>query len=315
MIIVGIDTSCDDTSVGVVVNGEIKANLIHTQTEHSAWGGVVPNLAKRAHEENLPLVWASALKMTGIAENEIDLIAVTTEPGLAPALWAGRNFAARKGQELGVPVQEVNHLDGHLAAALYLVKDGVFPALGLIISGGHTELLDMQSLTDRKIIGQTRDDAIGEAYDKVARLLGLGFPGGAALSKLADEGDANRYPLPAAMLQSGDLDVSYSGLKAAAARLVESLGGAEKLTDKDKCDIAASFERAAFKTLLTKIESALNQKKYSSVVVGGGVAANPKLRTQIEFLAQACSIPAHFPPSLDLCTDNGAMVALVAKKQ
>lgn len=313
MIIIGIDTSCDDTSVGVVVNGEIKANLIHTHTEHAAWGGVVPNLAKRAHEENLPLVWASALKTAGIAENEIDLIAVTSEPGLAPALWAGRNFAAQKGQELNVPIKEINHLDGHLAAALYKVDDEVFPACGLIISGGHTELLHMRSLIDRDIIGQTRDDAIGEAYDKVARLLGLGFPGGAALSKLADEGDANRFPLPAAMLQSGDLDVSYSGLKAAAARLVESLGGVEKLSNQDKCDIAASFERAAFKTLLTKIERALQQKSYRSIVVGGGVAANPKLRSQIESLAQSHSIPAHFPPSLDLCSDNGAMVALVAK--
>lgn len=323
MIILGIDTSCDDTSVAVLRDDKVLSNIITSQDDiHRSWGGVVPNLARRAHQENFPRVYALALKRAGILENEIDVIAVTKGPGLAISLEVGLAQAAELSVRLKKPLYAINHMEGHLLSGLALSKNNRgtsyqsvdFPALGLLVSGGHTEIILMQNFGEYEVIGQTVDDAIGEAYDKVARMVGLGYPGGALLAKLASTTEPSDLKLPTAMKQSGDLNVSYSGLKTATRHALHKLTGGDlsSLTKEQTHEIARAFQDAALSTILFKVEKAIKLHQPKTFFLGGGVAANTELRSKLRQILRPQRIPLVFPRTKKLCADNGAMIALTA---
>jgi N6-L-threonylcarbamoyladenine synthase len=323
MILLGIDTSCDDTSIAALRDDQILSNVITSQDDiHRSWGGVVPNLARRAHQENFPRVYKLALKRAGITEEEIDAIAVTKGPGLAISLEVGIENAQQLASRLNKPLFAINHMEGHLLSGLALSKNGVgshhqnvsFPALGLLVSGGHTEIVLMKAFGEYEVVGQTVDDAIGEAYDKVARMVGLGYPGGALLAKLASKTPTSELRLPTAMKQSGDLNVSYSGLKTAARHALHKLtnGDPASLTKAQTHELARAFQNAAISTVLFKVEKAIALYKPQTFFLGGGVAANTELRTKLRKILRPHSIPLVFPRTKKLCADNGAMIALTA---
>ncbi len=322
-LILGIDTSCDDTSVGIVRGARVLANIIASQDDiHRDWGGVVPNLARRAHQENFPRVLALALKRAKIKPTDLDAIAVTYGPGLAVSLEVGIEQARQLAETHHLPLIAINHLEAHLLSPLAANRAGKatinqnelkFPVLGILVSGGHTEIILIENWEKYRVIGETVDDAIGEAFDKVARLLGLGFPGGAILAKLAQQGNASAYRLPTPMRGSGDLNVSYSGLKTAARRLIMEIshGQPELLDRQQTLDIAAVFERTAVETLVHKIRKALEKYPARQILIGGGSAANSLLRTEVRRVARLFGARVLVPANKKLCSDNGAMVALV----
>lgn len=313
MRILSIETSCDETSLALVdaTGGmraprfEVKKNLVTSQIPiHRPFGGVVPNLAKREHLKNLPLMFES-----GIGEKEmkkVDAIAVTVGPGLEPALWTGIGFAKQLAKKYKKKLLGANHMEGHLYS--FLLEKGQkmqFPALGLLVSGGHTILLLMKSLTEWKKLGETRDDAVGESFDKVARLLGLTYPGGPEVERLAKKGDLNAVPFPRPMMHTKDYDFSFSGLKTSVLYFLRDNPKVKK------ADVAASFQEAAFETLIHKTMRAAKEYKTKSVVLAGGVAASRTLR---EKLTSACEKNKlkFFSPGFEFNTDNAAMIAASA---
>lgn len=303
--ILGIESSCDETAVAMVEDraGElvIEQNLIASQAAlHATWGGVVPEVAARQHAQTLfPLLVEACIPQTG---EGIDAIAVTNGPGLAPALRVGVEAAKALAWLWGKPIIPINHLEGHISSVFFGETVPAFPALVLIVSGGHTEWVYMTGFGDYTLLGSTRDDAAGEAFDKVAKLLGLGYPGGAALSKLAIEGNPEAIHFPRAMLKSGDLDVSFSGLKTAVSVFVA------QHPHVSKADIAASFQAAVVDTLVAKTRAALKEREVLSLIVTGGVSANGPLRRAMSELAQTFNISL-FLPELALTGDNAAMIA------
>ncbi len=374
-LILGIDTSCDDTSVAVSYKTKVLSNIISSQIEmHRQWGGIVPGLAKREHEARIDRVVEEALKQAIINLNRyqpelktslraislkteswaeqalgsMDAFAVTYGPGLSIALEVG----IKKAKELAIkykkPLIGVNHMEGHLLSSLAQPIKGEnkigdnkqkFPALAVLLSGGHTELVEVKNIGEYKIIGQTLDDAIGEAFDKAARILGLGYPGGKIISELSKSGSAGVYPLPIPMARSDDLDVSYSGLKTALLYKVRDLKGEKRKQDKkpkqswkpdrehikqsypDKIltkrqiyDLSAAFEDAAIQTILNKIKKAIQENRYYSILLGGGVINNANLRKQIRKLARSYdkSLQVLFPYSNKLFQDNAAMISVAA---
>jgi N6-L-threonylcarbamoyladenine synthase len=321
MIVLGIDTSCDDTSVGIVRDTTVLANVVSSQDAiHAEWGGVVPNLAKRAHQENFSVVYQQALQEAEIEENEIDVIAVTYGHGLAIALEVGILEAKKLAARLEKPLIAINHSEGHILANCANDLEGhggipleelPFPALCILVAGGQTQLIRMQSFGKYEMLGQTLDDAIGEGFDKAARLLGLPYPGGAKLSELAATGNPIVFTLPRPMRGSGDLNMSYAGLKTAFLHLVNRVKlEFGTLTDKQRADLAASYQHAALDSLLIKIEKALQSDTYGQILLGGGVAANPVLQQRLLSLGEKYQVPVHIPFSRKLCTDNGAMIAI-----
>lgn len=323
MIVLGIDTSCDDTSVGIVQDTTVLANVVSSQDAiHAEWGGVVPNLARRAHQENFPIVYQQALSEAGIQENQIDVIAVTYGHGLAIALEVGIAEAKALATRLQKPLIAVNHSEGHVVANCandrtgeggIALTENSLPALCILVAGGQTQFVRMQSFGEYDMLGQTVDDAIGEGFDKAARLLGLPYPGGAKLSELATTGNPTAYTLPRPMRGSGDFDVSYAGLKTAFLHLVnktklETTDGA--LSPEQLADLAASYQEAAIDTLLIKIKKIVESGEYKQILLGGGVAANPVLQQRLTTLGSERNIPVHIPYSRKLCTDNGAMIAV-----
>jgi N6-L-threonylcarbamoyladenine synthase len=301
----GIETSCDETSVAVVEDGRhILSNVIHSQVElHKEFGGVVPELAARDHLERLPQLLEAALVRAGAKPDDIDLIAVTRGPGLAGCLLVGVGVGEGLSAAWSKPVTGVNHLWGHIYAAMLARPELEPPLLGLVVSGAHSDLVRMPEHGRFEVIGRTRDDAAGEAFDKAARMLGLGYPGGPALDRLARTGDAVRQPLPQPSLPG--LEYSFSGLKTALLYRLRDLG--DTVTERDKADLAASFERSVVESLLEKLDKALSDHPYAEVVVSGGVAANTLLRKRA---AEVVGIRARLTmPPLELCTDNAAMIA------
>ena len=318
MVILGIETSCDETAVAVVQERDgiftVRSSVVSSQIAmHEKFGGVVPALAAREHAANIEHVCAAALTEAG--HPDIDLIAVTRGPGLGPALLVGLMFARTLAWRFNKPLVGVNHLDGHVHSNwLRDTPPGdIFPALNLIVSGGHTELVLMHLPAqagdhgDHEIIGETQDDAVGEAFDKVARLLDLGYPGGPKISEVAEQGDPTAFALPRPMLKSGDFNFSYSGLKTAVLYLIRDLGG--ELTEQQKANIAASFQAAAIDVLIQKTSRAATSLGVRALLLSGGVSANTLLRSRLQELGTKLGLPV-FIPDLTWTGDNAAMIAV-----
>jgi N6-L-threonylcarbamoyladenine synthase len=305
--ILGIETSCDETGVAVVEDGRrIRANVIGTQLVHQATGGIVPEVAAREHLRSIDPITDQALRDAGITLRDVDAVAATVGPGLIGCLLVGANYARGLALAAGLPFIGVNHLEGHvyanwLAETADIAAEPELPAVVLVVSGAHSDLVLMEGHRKFRLLGRTIDDAAGEAFDKVARLLGLGFPGGPEIEKAAKDGDPNAFPLPKAWL-ADRYDFSFSGLKTATLRLVRSL---EEKGPIPVADVAASFQKAIVEALAEKTARAAAEHGARTVMLGGGVAANGPLRAEIQ---RRISLPFHVPPPR-LCTDNGAMIA------
>jgi len=306
-LILGIESSCDEMAAAVLRGErEILSNIIHEQADvHQPYGGVVPELASRDHVRAVSRVVERAISEAGVALEELDGVAVTAGPGLVGSLLVGLSFGKALAFRLGIPLVGVHHLAGHVASASLGEAELEPPYIGLVASGGHTALYRFDRDSGAALLGQTRDDAVGEAFDKVAKLLGLPYPGGPAISAAAQGGDPEAVDFPRPMLKSPGLDFSYSGLKTAAAIEVERRG---ELSERDVADLAASFEAAAVDALLARAWKALREEGLSQIAVVGGVSANRCLRERMGALAEKRGFRAVFPP-LGLCTDNAAMIA------
>jgi N6-L-threonylcarbamoyladenine synthase len=308
VIVLGIETSCDETGVAVVEDGRtIRSNLVASQVDlHERFGGVVPEVAARAHVEALSPLIERAMQAAGVEFRDLDGVAATVGPGLTGALLVG--IAAGKATALatGAPLVAVHHLEGHIYANFLNGEAPNPPYVCLIVSGGHTMLASMPEEHHYVVLGQTVDDAAGEAFDKVARMIGLGFPGGPAVDRLAAEGDPNAIRFPRPMLDSGNLDFSMSGLKTAVLRYVKAERAAGR--DVSPADVAASFQEAIVDVQVAKTLRAAEELGVERILLGGGVVANRRLRSRIEEAASAAGRRVLAPP-LELCTDNGAMIA------
>lgn len=305
-IILAIETSCDETAVAIIKNGrEILANVVASQIEsHKRFGGVVPEIASRHHVEQITIVLEEAMNQAAITYNDIDAIAVTEGPGLVGALLIGVNAAKALAFAHNIPLVPVHHIAGHIYANR-LVKEMTFPLLALVVSGGHTELVYMKEHGSYEVIGETRDDAAGEAYDKVARQLNLPYPGGPHIDRLAHEGNPT-IDLPRAWLEKDSFDFSFSGLKSA---VINTLHNANQRGEEIKPeDLAASFQASVIDVVVTKTKQAAEQYNVKQVLLAGGVAANKGLRAALEKEFEETDIDLVIPP-LNLCTDNAAMIA------
>jgi len=308
MLVLGIETSCDETAAAVLKGGkELLSNVIFDQIQiHNQYGGVVPEIAGRCHIERIHHVINQSLKDAGVTVNEIDLIAVTKGPGLVGALLVGLNTAKGIAYAAQKPLIGVNHLEGHLLA-VFLQEDVTFPFLALGVSGGHTDLYRVDGFGKYKLLGRTRDDAAGECFDKVAKMMGLAYPGGPIIEKLARSGNSKAFKFPRAFLEKESLDFSFSGLKTAVRNLLEkrSKGEWPKLSD---ADVAASFQEAVIDVLVKKMLLACEQNDLQRVVVTGGVASNGALREAVKTAAEENGMQSYFPKPV-YCTDNAAMIA------
>ncbi len=306
-LILGIESSCDEMAAAVLRGErEILSNVIHEQADvHQPYGGVVPELASRDHVRAVSRVVDRALDEAGVELGELGGVAVTAGPGLVGSLLVGLSFGKALAFRLGIPLVGVHHLAGHVASASLGGVDLAPPYIGLVVSGGHTALYRFDGDAGARLLGQTRDDAVGEAFDKVAKILGLPYPGGPAISAAARAGDPEAVAFPRPMLKSAGLDFSYSGLKTAVAIEVERRG---ELSNRDVADLAASFEAAAVDALLARAWKALREEGLEQIAVVGGVSANRCLRERMAALAGKRGFRAVFPP-LEFCTDNAAMIA------
>lgn len=318
MLILGIESSCDETGVALVDAAAtgvptLLAHALHSQIEmHQAYGGVVPELASRDHIRRVLPLLDRVMAEAGRALGELDVVAYTRGPGLAGALLVGAGVACALGAALGRPVLGVHHLEGHLLSPFLSADPPSFPFVALLVSGGHTQLMRVEGVGRYDILGETIDDAAGEAFDKSAKLMGLGYPGGPALSRLAEQGNPSAFRLPRPLLHSGDLDFSFAGLKTAVLTQARKLG--EALEDPGsglKADLAASTQAAIVEVLLRKSLAALRETGLSRLVVAGGVGANRALRQQLDAACAKLGVRVHYP-ELHLCTDNGAMIAMAA---
>jgi N6-L-threonylcarbamoyladenine synthase len=313
-LVLGVESSCDDSSVAVLEHGvTLRAHLIATQDVHRLYGGVVPELASRAHLELLPRLTSEALAEAGVEPGQISGVAVTHAPGLVGSLVVGVAFAKAWAWALGVPVVGVNHIEGHLHSASVEHGEGAPPSVALIVSGGHTELVLVRAFRDYEWLGSTLDDAAGEAYDKVAKRLGLGFPGGPLIDQHAAQGRADAFDFPRPMLDRPGCDFSFSGLKTAV--LYRAFGqdarpGAARRAEPlaPVADVCASFQESVVDVLVERTLAAVRKTGVREVVLGGGVAANGRLRERMTAACAAAGVRALVPPPA-LCTDNAAMVA------
>lgn len=329
MITLGIETSCDETALCILetrvenekIEFRVLGNIVHSQIDlHKEFGGVFPNLAKREHIKNLPILYKKILTDSGVTENQVERIAVTQGPGLEPALWTGITFGQELSKKLDISIIPINHMEGHIVASLVSkisnefqeLKSLEFPSLALLISGGHTEIVRVEGFGKYEIVGSTLDDAVGEAFDKVARMLGLPYPGGPQISKFAEQARneklMNSLSLPRPMLKSKDLNFSFSGLKTA---VLYTLKKIEKVTDDHKKDISREFEDATTEVLIAKMKSAIDEFQPKSLIIGGGVIANKHIREAFQKLAVEYSLNL-FLPIQQLTGDNAIMIALAS---
>lgn len=314
MLLLGIESSCDETGVALVESQGsalpvLRSHALHSQIAmHQAYGGVVPELASRDHIRRVLPLTETVMAEAGRSLDEIDVVAYTRGPGLAGALLVGAGVACALGVALGKPVLGVHHLEGHLLSPFLSADPPEFPFVALLVSGGHTQLMRVDGVGRYELLGETIDDAAGEAFDKSAKLMGLPYPGGPWLAKLAEGGDAAAFKLPRPLLHSGDLDFSFAGLKTAVLTQAKKLG--DELEAR-KADLAASTQAAIVEVLLKKSLAALDQTGLKRLVVAGGVGANRSLREQLNAACAKRKVRVHYP-ELHLCTDNGAMIAMAA---
>lgn len=315
MKVLGIETSCDETGVAVydTAKGALLGHCLHSQIDlHAAYGGVVPELASRDHIRRLPLLLQQLLGELGLRTSDIDAVAYTAGPGLAGALLVGASVAESFALAAGVPALPIHHLEGHLLSPLLAADPPSFPFVALLVSGGHTQLMRVGGIGDYELLGESLDDAAGEAFDKTAKLLGLGYPGGPAIERLARQGDAKRFELPRPLWRKPGCDFSFSGLKTAVRLALESCGA--NPSEQDKADLAASFQATVMAVILDRARHAIamfdesHGAREKHFVVAGGVAANATLREGLVALAEEYGMSFTAPP-LKLCTDNGAMIA------
>ena len=317
MKVLGIESSCDETGVALVsvqaagqAPPRLLAHALHSQvTMHEAYGGVVPELASRDHIRRVVPLARDVLGRAGVDAGEVDLVAYTRGPGLAGALLVGAGVACGLAAALGRPLLGVHHLEGHLLSPFLSADPPRFPFVALLVSGGHTQLMQVRAVGDYTLLGETIDDAAGEAFDKSAKLLGLGYPGGPALARLAAHGNGAAFPLPRPMLHSGDLDFSFAGLKTAVLTQARRLEGST--CDAWRADLAAATQAAIVDVLVAKSLRALRATGLTRLVVAGGVGANTHLRDQLDAACGRLRVRVHYP-ELALCSDNGAMIALAA---
>jgi N6-L-threonylcarbamoyladenine synthase len=305
MITLGIETSCDETAVALFDSSKgLIGEAVFSQIElHGEYGGVIPELASRDHCQKIIQIYKNALG--SIKPKKIDQIAYTAGPGLLGALLIGENFAQGLALALDKPLIPVNHLEAHLMAPFLDGDELQFPFLTLLVSGGHSLIIDVKGLNDYEILGQSRDDAVGEAFDKVAKLIGLGYPGGPEIERMAQHGDSKKFKFPQPMLNSSGYDFSFSGLKTAVLYAVQEI---DEITEVVQADISASFQHAATEVLIKKISKALIDTGREGIVLAGGVAANKLLRKKISALQEKLNIKVLYPP-IAHCTDNAAMIA------
>jgi N6-L-threonylcarbamoyladenine synthase len=330
--ILAIDTSCDETSGAVTVGRRVFSNVVSSQVElHKKYGGVVPNIAKRAHEENIGVVIAEALKRANSIDKRdvinhittnipVDAIAVTQGPGLAPALEVGIRKAKELAKKNKKPLIAINHMEGHLLAPFAQNSNEkgssfdkkYFPLMGLLVSGGHTQLVLMKDFGNYELLGETLDDACGEAFDKVAKMLGLGYPGGPIIEKISKDGDENSYNLPIPMKGRKDLDFSFSGLKTAVLYLIRNIKKNKELGRGEIQNIAASFQKAAVLHLTDKLAQAIEEFRVNGVLLGGGVISNLYIRREIRKIARKYNLSVYVPYNKKLFTDNAVMIGIAA---
>lgn len=315
MKVLGVESSCDETGVALVDAGRegvpaLLAQALHSQIDmHQAYGGVVPELASRDHIRRVLPLAQQVLDQSGSRLEDIDVVAFTQGPGLAGALLVGAGVACALAASLGKPVVGVHHLEGHLLSPFLASNPPEFPFVALLVSGGHTQLMRVDDVGSYELLGETIDDAAGEAFDKSAKMLGLGYPGGPALARLAEFGSADTFELPRPLLHSGNLDFSFAGLKTAVRTQVLKFG--PNVCEQDKAHLAASTQQAIVEVLVKKSLAALKQTGLKRLVVAGGVGANARLREQLNAACAKRGVKVHYP-ELSLCTDNGAMIALAA---
>jgi N6-L-threonylcarbamoyladenine synthase len=305
--VLGIETSCDETSVAVLSgmrNSEI--NLVYSQTDHAKFGGIVPEIASRQQLKKLPPLYVRALEESGHALEDIDGIAVTIGPGLVGSLLVGVNFAKALSYSSGLPLIGINHLEGHVFSNYLAAHELEPPFIALIVSGGHTLLLHVQDYLRYSLLGQTRDDAGGEAYDKVSKLLGLGYPGGKVIDDLARQGNPNFHDFPRSFIKDESYEFSFSGLKTAVVLYVKDKG--EDFVRDNLVDICAAFQEAVADVLVAKTILAAENMNADKIVLAGGVAANSRLREKLILRAGQIKARVYYPPAI-LCTDNAAMIA------
>ncbi len=306
MLVLGIETSCDETGIALYDTGRgLLAHALHSQVAlHADYGGVVPELASRDHIRRVLPLTREVLKVSGCTLLELDAVAYTAGPGLAGALLVGAGVGSSLAHALDIPAIGIHHLEGHLLSPLLADPAPQFPFVALLVSGGHTQLMRVGGVGDYTLLGETLDDAAGEAFDKSAKLLGLGYPGGPAIAALAESGSAGKFALPRPMLHSDNLDFSFSGLKTAVLTAARNLP-----PDKQaRADLAAELQAAIVDVLVAKSIAAIEQTGLTQLVVAGGVGANQQLRKQLTAAARARGCTVFYPP-LEFCTDNGAMIA------
>ena len=307
-VILAFESSCDETACAICRDGrEILADVVYSQADmHALYGGVVPEIASRKHVEKISLVAEQAVKQAGIRLSDVDAVAATCAPGLIGALLVGANFAKATAMSVGVPFVPVHHIRGHVAANYIAFPELEPPMTALVASGGHTVILDVADYTHMEVLGTTRDDAAGEAFDKIGRVLGVPYPGGAALDKLSKEGDPAKYPLPLGIMKDHPYDFSFSGLKTAAVNLLHN--AAQKGTEVRQEDLAAAVSDTVARSVVPRVIAAAKDRGRKRVCAAGGVAANSTLRALLEKECQKAGLELYLPP-LKLCGDNGAMIA------
>jgi N6-L-threonylcarbamoyladenine synthase len=308
-LLLAIETSCDETAIAVLRGHELLASEVASQVAaHQPYGGVVPEVASRHHLQHAPRLLKQAVESAGISLGQVDAFAATNGPGLASSLMIGASLAKGLALGFGKPYLAINHLEGHLLSPFFSSDGGVETNVSLIVSGGHTLLVEVNGVSDYRILGRTVDDAAGEAFDKVARMLGLGYPGGPEIERCAVGGDPERFDLPRSMLHSGDANFSFSGVKTAVRYLLPKL----KRGRDDYWDLCASFQRAVVEVLVAKTITAARTAKRKLVTVSGGVSCNGELRAQMSFGCERAGIELRFAAPA-LCTDNAAMIAFAAQ--
>ena len=305
MTILGIESSCDETAVSICKNGKILSNIVSSQQVHSNYGGVVPEVASREHDRLLNYLVIESIKEANISLNDIEGIGVTKGPGLAGTLLTGVSFAKGFSQSLNIPIIGINHLEAHIYANFLVYPELEYPLVCLLVSGGHTQIWYIKNIFDYELLGDTRDDAAGEAFDKGARILGLGYPGGPVIEKIANRGNINAIKFPRALMEKDNLEFSFSGLKTSLLYFVKK----EKSYNIE--DIVASYQNAILDVLVEKLVRSIKMKKVKTCIIAGGVAANKSLRNLVnDKLKNRINV---YYPDITLCTDNAAMIAFLAE--